>query len=100
MQHHVRPLDSMGTLIIFGLGASRGLNQVAAKVALADIPPLTQAAWRSAGATVILGAMGVWREPTLFARDHTLMAGIICGICYALEFVALYVGLQYTSRTH
>jgi drug/metabolite transporter (DMT)-like permease len=100
MQHSVRPLDSIGTLIIFGLCASWGLNQVAAKVALADIPPLTQAAWRSAGATLILGAIGIWREPTLFQRDRTLPAGIICGICFALEFVALYVGLQYTSATH
>jgi drug/metabolite transporter (DMT)-like permease len=91
-QHSVRPLDSIGTLIIFGLCASWGLNQVAAKVALADIPPLTQAAWRSAGATLILGAIGIWREPTLFQRDRTLPAGI--------EFVALYVGLQYTSATH
>jgi drug/metabolite transporter (DMT)-like permease len=100
MQHHVRPLDSIGTLIIFGLCASWGLNQVAAKVALADIPPLTQAAWRSAGATLVLGAIGIWREPTLFHRDRTLIAGIICGICFALEFVALYIGLQWTTATH
>jgi drug/metabolite transporter (DMT)-like permease len=100
MQYSVRPLDSIGTLIIFGLCASWGLNQVAAKVALADIPPLTQAAWRSAGATLVLGAIGIWREPTLFARDRTLLAGIFCGICFALEFVALYIGLQWTSAMH
>ena len=100
MQHPARPLDSVGTLIIFGLCASWGLNQVAAKVALADIPPLTQATLRSVGATIVLGAIGVWREPTLFARDRTLPAGIFCGICFALEFVALYVGLQWTTATH
>jgi drug/metabolite transporter (DMT)-like permease len=100
MQHSVRPLDPIGTLIIFGLCASWGLNQVAAKVALADIPPLTQAAWRSVGATIVLGAIGIWREPTLFARDRTLLAGLVCGVCFALEFVALYVGLQWTSATH
>ncbi|MEA2833978.1 MAG: hypothetical protein QOG66_2180 [Methylobacteriaceae bacterium] len=100
MQHSVRPLDSMGTLIIFGLCASWGLNQVAAKVALADIPPLTQATLRSVGATLVLGAIGIWREPTLFQRDRTLLAGIICGVCFALEFVALYIGLQWTSATH
>jgi drug/metabolite transporter (DMT)-like permease len=100
MQHSVRPLDPLGTFIIFGLCASWGLNQVAAKVALADIPPLTQATWRSVGATIVLGAIGIWREPTLFARDRTLLAGIACGVCFALEFVALYVGLQWTSATH
>jgi drug/metabolite transporter (DMT)-like permease len=100
MQHSVRPLDSIGTLIIFGLCASWGLNQVAAKVALADIPPLTQATLRSVGATLVLGAIGIWREPTLFQRDRTLLAGIICGVCFALEFVALYIGLQWTSATH
>jgi drug/metabolite transporter (DMT)-like permease len=100
MQTHVRPLDSLGTLLIFGLCASWGLNQVAAKVALADIPPLTQATWRSVGATLVLGAVGLWREPTLFQRDRTLLAGIMCGVCFAFEFVALYVGLQWTSATH
>jgi drug/metabolite transporter (DMT)-like permease len=100
MQPHVRPLDSIGTLIIFGLCASWGLNQVAAKVALADIPPLTQATLRSVGATIVLGAIGFWREPTLFARDRTLLAGLACGFCFALEFVALYIGLQWTSATH
>src|SRR5947209_9509460 len=100
MQHQVRPLDSLGTLIIFGLCASWGLNQVAAKVALADIPPLTQATLRSVGATIVLGAIGIWREPTLFYRDRTLVAGIFCGICFALEFVTLYIGLQWTSATH
>jgi drug/metabolite transporter (DMT)-like permease len=100
MQSPVRPLDQVGTLLMVGLCASWGLNQVAAKVALADIPPLTQAAWRSVGATLILGALGLWREPTLFARDRTLLAGIFCGVCFALEFVALYIGLQWTSATH
>ncbi len=100
MQSPMRPLDSFGTLIIFGLCVSWGLNQVAAKVALADIPPMTQAALRSVGATLVLGAVGIWREPTLFDRDRTLPAGILCGICFALEFVALYIGLQYTSATH
>jgi drug/metabolite transporter (DMT)-like permease len=100
MQSPMRPLDQLGSLLMLGLCASWGLNQVTAKIALADIPPLTQATWRSVGATIVLGALGLWREPTLFARDRTLLPGIAVGICFALEFVALFVGLQWTSATH
>ncbi|GAC1333187.1 MAG: DMT family transporter [Beijerinckiaceae bacterium] len=100
MQSPIRPLDQLGSLLMLGLCVSWGLNQVTAKIALADIPPLTQATWRSVGATPVLGALGLWREPTLFVHDRTLLAGLAVGICFALEFVALFVGLQWTSATH
>ena len=92
MQSPMRPLDSLGTLIIFGLCVSWGLNQVAPKVALADIPPMTQAALRSVGATLVLGAVGIWREPTLFDRDRTLPAGILGGVCFAPDRMTRVAG--------
>lgn len=39
-----------------------GLNQVAAKVAMAEIPPLTQAAVRSIGGALLVAAWARWRE--------------------------------------
>jgi drug/metabolite transporter (DMT)-like permease len=76
-----------------------GLNQVAAKVALADFPPLTQAALRSLGAALLVLAWSQWRGIELFARDGTGRAGGLAGILFAAEFACIFVGLQFTSAS-
>lgn len=100
MSSEPRHLDRLGVFIIVGLCLSWGFNQVTAKIAMADIPPTTQAALRSLGASILLGAYAFWRDPGLFRRDGTLWSGIACGMAFALEFVALFVGLQKTSASH
>jgi drug/metabolite transporter (DMT)-like permease len=95
-----RHLDRLGLLVMLGLCLSWGFNQIAAKVALADIPPLTQAALRSAGGAVLLGAFALWREKDLFRRDGTLGAGLLAGLLFGAEFFALYFGLQFTPASH
>jgi hypothetical protein len=45
-----RHLDTAAIAVILVLSFSWGFNQVAVKLALHDIPPLTQSAIRSAGA--------------------------------------------------
>jgi len=76
-----------------------GLNQVAAKVALADIPPLTQAAARSAGAALLLLAWSRWRGIALWTRDGTLRGGLTAGALFAAEFACIFIGLQFTSAS-
>lgn len=95
-----RHLDRLAILIMLGLCLSWGFNQIAAKVALADIPPLTQAGLRSLGGAIILGVFGFWREKNLLKADGTLAAGVFAGVLFAGEFVALYLGLQWTSASH
>lgn len=95
-----RHLDRVAILIMIGLCLSWGFNQIAAKVALADIPPLTQAGLRSLGGSVVLGVFGFWREKDLLKADGTLAAGVFAGVLFAGEFVALYLGLQWTSASH
>src|SRR6187551_3373600 len=76
-----------------------GLNQVAAKVALAEIPPLTQAAARSLGAALLVLAWARWRGITLTARDGTLRGGLLAGGLFAVEFGCIFTGLQFTSAS-
>jgi drug/metabolite transporter (DMT)-like permease len=76
-----------------------GLNQVAAKVALADVPPLTQAALRSAGAALLVLLWAQARGIALFRRDATLGAGLFAGTLFAIEFACIFVGLQFTSAS-
>jgi drug/metabolite transporter (DMT)-like permease len=76
-----------------------GLNQVAAKVALAEIPPLTQAAARSLGAALLVLAWARWRGITLTSRDGTLRGGLLAGGLFAVEFACIFTGLQFTSAS-
>ena len=76
-----------------------GLNQVAAKVALAEIPPLTQAAARSLGAALLVLAWARWRGIALAMRDGTLRGGLAAGALFAAEFACIFIGLQFTSAS-
>ena len=55
-------LDASATLILLVCCTLWGLNQIAAKVSLVDVPPLMQAAWRSTGAVVLVLAWAWWRR--------------------------------------
>ena len=54
-------LDGLAVVLLLSCCALWGVNQVATKVALAEIPPLLQAAARSAGAGLLLWLWSVWR---------------------------------------
>ncbi len=95
-----RHLDRTGILVVVFLCASWGLNQVTAKIAMVDISPMMQATLRSLGGTIVLGAWALWRDPDLFRRDGTLWPGIASGIAFGAEFVALFIGLQFTTASH
>ncbi|MFZ2652894.1 MAG: DMT family transporter [Burkholderiaceae bacterium] len=76
-----------------------GLNQVAVKVALPQIPPLLQAGARSMIAAVLVCAWARWRGVALFDRDSSLGAGLLVGVLFAAEFGAIFLGLQYTTAS-
>jgi drug/metabolite transporter (DMT)-like permease len=92
-------LDALAVGALFLCCALWGLNQVAAKVALAEVPPLTQAALRSLGAALLVLAWARWRGIALFERDQTLRGGLLAGALFAAEFACIFVGLQYTSAS-
>lgn len=76
-----------------------GVNQVAAKAALAELPPLLQAGLRSAGATVLVALWSRRRGVSLGLRDGTLAAGVFAGTLFALEFGCIYAGLLHTTAS-
>jgi drug/metabolite transporter (DMT)-like permease len=97
--HTTRPLDAVAAMVVVVLCLSWGFNQVATKLAIHDIPPLTQAAIRSFGGTLVVGAWCWARGVRLFARDGSLAAGIILGLLFSAEFTVIYQGLAYTTAT-
>jgi len=92
-------IDAVAVASLLLCCALWGLNQVAAKVALADIPPLTQAAARSLGAALLVLAWSRWRGIAVTARDGTLGGGLAAGALFAGEFACIFVGLQFTSAS-
>ena len=94
-----RPLDALAASIVVVLCLSWGFNQVATKLAINDIPPLTQAAVRSAIAAVLIAAWCRLRGIALLRRDGTLWFGLAAGLLFAAEFILIFQGLLYTTAS-
>ncbi|MDO8878900.1 MAG: DMT family transporter [Pseudolabrys sp.] len=97
--HTTRPLDAVAIALTVLLCLSWGFNQVAVKLAIHDIPPLTQSAIRSFVAAFIVAGWCRLRGIPLFARDGTLWPGLIAGVAFGVEFLCIYQGLAYTTAT-
>lgn len=76
-----------------------GLNQVAVKAALPEIPALWQAAARSVGGALLVWGWSAWRGVALFGRDGTGRAGLLAGLLFGAEFACIFLGLEYTSAS-
>ena len=76
-----------------------GLNQVAAKAAMPEIPALWQAASRSIGGAALVWLWSRHRGIALFEADATLPGGLLAGLLFAAEFFCIFIGLQFTSAS-
>lgn len=76
-----------------------GLQQVAVKLTLAGISPLLQVGLRSAGAGLLVFMWARWRGQRLFDADGSLWPGLAVGVLFGLEFICIFVGLQYTGAS-
>ena len=97
MPPSVRTIPTSAAALQVGLCALWGLGQIATKVANGGISPVFHAGIRSLGATVLIAAWILWRRSPVWQRDGTLGAGLVIGTLFALEFLCLYVGLNYTG---
>jgi drug/metabolite transporter (DMT)-like permease len=94
-----RPIDATATAVMLALCLCWGFNQVAIKLAILDVPPLTQSAIRSFGAAPIVFLWARLRGVSLDLRDGTLAAGVVAGVLFAAEFLLLYQGLAWTTAS-
>ncbi|MGZ5204022.1 MAG: DMT family transporter [Caldimonas sp.] len=76
-----------------------GLNQVAAKAAMPEIPALWQAAARSSGGAALVWLWSRGRGIALFERDTTLPGGLLAGALFGAEFFCIFIGLQFTTAS-
>ena len=92
-------LDTRAVVLLLLCCALWGLNNVATKFALIEVPPLMQAAFRSLGAALLLALWMLARGQRIWARDGTAAAGVLAGVLFAAEFGCMFVGLQYTAAS-
>jgi drug/metabolite transporter (DMT)-like permease len=76
-----------------------GLQQVAIKSIIADVTPLMQGALRSGVAVALLAAWMRHRSIPILADGGTLRPGLAVGTLFGIEFVCIYLGLQYTNAS-
>jgi drug/metabolite transporter (DMT)-like permease len=92
-------LDALAVVSLIGCCFLWGLNQVAAKAVLAEVPGLWQAALRSGGAALLVWLWARARGIALFERDRTLPGGLVAGALFAAEFFCIFIGLQFTTAS-
>jgi len=90
-------LDALAIVSLVGCCALWGLNQVAIKAALPEVPALLQLSIRSVVACVLVLAWMRWRGIAWSTRDGTLWPGLLAGLLFAVEFGLIFIGLQYTT---
>jgi drug/metabolite transporter (DMT)-like permease len=92
-------LDALAVVLLVTCSALWGINQTASKMALNEVSPLLQAAFRSCVAAVLLLLWSRWRGLKVLQADGTGRAGVLAGSLFAAEFACIFLGLQFTSAS-
>ena len=93
-------LDKTATVMMVVVCAIWGLQQVAIKVAAEDVSPMLQIALRSGVAAVMVGLLLTLRRYREKCHWQTWRGGVVVGVLFAVEYIAVSVGLSYTSAAH
>lgn len=92
-------IDLFGGTALLALSIMLGLNTVMIKVVNAGLQPVFSAGARSACAFFVVLAYALWRHKKLSVKDGSLLPGVLTGILFAIEFIFLFVALDYTTVT-
>jgi drug/metabolite transporter (DMT)-like permease len=90
-------LDELAIGMLLACCLFWGFQQVLVKATIPELAPVFQASVRFAGALVLLMAWSRWRGVALWRADGSLMAGLLAGGMFAIEFAFIYTGLKFTS---
>jgi drug/metabolite transporter (DMT)-like permease len=92
-------LDATAATMMVVLCTLWALNQVAIKIAIAEIPPLLQAGLRSLGGATLVWIWSASRGVKLLERDAPHRLGLLIGVLFGTEFLFLYWGLAFTTAS-
>ncbi len=77
-----------------------GFQQVAIKTGVPEMSPMLQVGLRSFFAAILVGFLMLVRRGNLSLRDGTLGPGIVAGMLFGGEFLAVSAGLNFTTAGH
>ncbi len=90
-------LDGIAVALMLICCVFWGVQQVVVKATLPVFPPFVQGAFRSAVAALLVWAWAAGRGIPLFARDRTLVPGLLAGLLFGLEFLCIFGSLTLTD---
>lgn len=90
-------IDAFGAAFLVGFSALLGLNQVLVKLVNVGLSPVFQAGLRSACAIVPVLLFALLTRKKLSISDGSLVPGILCGVFFGVEFMLLFLALDYTT---
>lgn len=92
-------IDLYGTIALIALSALLGINHVVIKVVNTGLNPVFFAGLRSIIAFIILVIyFKITNKKMVFSRD-TMAISILAGVVFALEFLFLFLALDFTTVT-
>ncbi|HEY8553595.1 MAG TPA: DMT family transporter [Burkholderiales bacterium] len=94
-----RPLDATAFGLMTLLCLLWGVQQVVVKLTAPYMSLIMQGGVRSLLAVVLLLIWARARGIPLFDRDGTLRPGLLAGFLFAVEFIFIYAGLEYTAAS-
>lgn len=95
-----KPLDGLAIGTMLSLCACWGLQQVALKASAEAMHPLLQMGVRSFAAGLLVACWMALRRERIAEKDGTLVPGMVAGLLFAGEFLAVSVGLLFTTASH
>ncbi|CAA9228647.1 MAG: Permease of the drug/metabolite transporter (DMT) superfamily [uncultured Chthoniobacterales bacterium] len=95
-----KPLDAFASTTMVVLCVCWGLQQVAMKAAAPLMHPTLQIGCRSLLAALLVVGWILARRERFSLGDGTLRAGLLVGVLFGAEFVAVALGVQFTTAGH
>ena len=92
-------LDGLAIGLIIVCCMIWGVQQIFIKAIASEVPLIMQATIRSFGASICVFLWMLFKKIPVIKSDKTLLPGAIAGFLFALEFAALYAGLEYTNTS-
>lgn len=93
-------LDARAIACMVLLCLTWSLQQISLKAVATDFSPMLHIALRSGLSAVLVALFMRWRGEPLHAPDGLWKPGMAVGALFALEYLAVGAGLQYTSAAH
>jgi drug/metabolite transporter (DMT)-like permease len=90
-------IDALGGVLLVSVSFLLGLNQVLVKMVAVGMHPAMQAGLRSAFAIVPVLVLALIFRRRLSISDGSLPWGIFTGVLFAVEFLMLFLALDYSS---